>query len=167
MSVPDAHYCIIGHVNDPEYKERIQHTCRKENVADSVTFIYGLEPDSHDLVDAYHAADVFLMPSSHEPFGIAILEAWAAACPVVAARVGGIPDFTDNEINALLYPSNDDAACAAAISNILLKKSYADSLARAGNSKARTYFDWSISAQRLASLYSHIRTEYNAHTLDK
>lgn len=164
--IPDAHYCIIGHIHDTDYKDTIDMTCQKENLTDSVTIIPGVAPDSTDLIDAYHAADVFLLPSMHEPFGIVILEAWSANCPVVASRVGGVPDFADNETNALLYPSNDNSACATAMTKILTDSSFAAQLAHAGKEKVVSHFEWDILTRRLASLYTDIRTEYNAHSLD-
>ena len=55
-------------------------------------------------------ATIFALPSHNEPFGIVVLEAWAAGIPVIASRVGGIPGFTHQGDDILLFPDGDKAA---------------------------------------------------------
>jgi glycogen(starch) synthase len=65
------------------------------------------------------AADLFVLPSSHEAMGLTILEAMAAGTPVIASRVGGVPEVVDHERTGLLVQSGDVDALAAAIGKLL------------------------------------------------
>ena len=78
----------MGSVTVEDYLRQIEKEIHKHDLKDKVILIEGFKPDDRCLADAYMAADVFVLPSRHEPFGIVILEAWAAGVPVVAANVG-------------------------------------------------------------------------------
>jgi len=73
----------------------------------------GLEADvdyvgeQHDVVDILSRADVFLLPSATESFGLAALEAMACEVPVVASNVGGLPEVIDHGLNGFLHPQGD------------------------------------------------------------
>lgn len=77
------------------------------------------------------AADVFILGSRSEALGYVILEAAQAALPIVASDVGGIPEIVTNEKEALLVPSGDVSALAAAIYRVLTKPSLAESISAA------------------------------------
>ena len=93
---PDTHVVVIGPVTHENYNKKLSRAINEKGLEGHVTVIDGLAAGSRELVDAFHGADIFLLPSIHEPFGIVILEAWAAGLPVVATRVGGIPSFVSN-----------------------------------------------------------------------
>jgi glycosyltransferase involved in cell wall biosynthesis len=105
------------------------------------------------LPAAYHAAEVFCLPSLHEPFGIVILEAWAAGRPVVAARVGGIPSFTRDGEDIVLAAPGDVEDLAARLVQVLQDPALAARIAAAGQAKARRDFSWSAIAGRLLEIY--------------
>ena len=125
-------------------------------LADRVHIVDGLRPDDPGLVDAFHGADVFCLPSVHEPFGIVVLEAWAAGIPVVASRVGGIPGFVREGNDALLVDARDVAGRADALVTLLRNAELAGTLATAGRRRARGEFDWSVIAGRVADLYRDV-----------
>ncbi|HRU04143.1 MAG TPA: glycosyltransferase family 4 protein [Candidatus Brocadiia bacterium] len=156
---PDARLALVGHVTNPAYRDEVAAEMRQRGLDGRVTLIEGLDGASQELVDAYHAADVFLLPSAHEPFGIVILEAWAAGRPVVATRVGGVPWFVADGKDGLLFESNDAAAGAAAVARMLKDKPLAARLASAGQRKAREEYGWEGIARRLAGLYEEVIRE--------
>ena len=122
-------------------------------LGERVHVIEGLRPDDPGLVDAFHAADAFCLPSVHEPFGIVVLEAWAAGCPVVASRVGGIPGFVRDGDDALLVAPGDAGGRARALISLLRDPELAGTLGAAGRWRARNEFDWSVVAGRVTDLY--------------
>src|SRR4029077_21022781 len=72
-----------------------------------------------ELAAAFASADVFVVPSEPDAFGLALLEALASGCPVVAARAGGVPDVVREDKDAMLYNPGDDAALVAAVKRML------------------------------------------------
>jgi glycosyltransferase involved in cell wall biosynthesis len=87
-----------------------------------------------DDVPAVTAAlDVAVLPSYREAQGLSILEAMALRRPVVATRVGGVPEMVEHERTGLLVPPRDAAALADAIVRVLTDHPLADTLARAGH----------------------------------
>lgn len=145
---------LIGPVTTPSYRAEVEADARAAGVA--LTLIPGLPPDSRDLVDAHHAADVCALASVHEPFGIAVLEAWAAGRPVVASRVGGIPGFVRDGADALLVEPGDASALSGALARVLEEPGLAGALARVGRTRAADEFDWDRCADRLAALYREV-----------
>src|SRR5690606_29941707 len=121
--------------------------------ADHLTIVPGIASGSQELVDAYHAADLFILPSIHEPFGIVILEAWSAGLPVLASRVGGVPYFVEHEIDGFLIAPDDVDAFVAAAANLLNNPALGKSLAAAGNQKARQEYGWDKVTDRLIAVY--------------
>lgn len=150
---PDARLLLIGHVTNEEYGALLRREISERGISGNVTLIPGLPADSGDLVDAYHAADLFVLPSSHEPFGIVILEAWAAGLAVVASRVGGVPAFVEDGRDGLLVESGDVAGFASAIRGCLKNPELARALSKRGREKACNQYSWESVSAKLEILY--------------
>lgn len=153
-----AHLVMIGPVTRPEYLKKIEQTIGELDLADRVTLIPGLSPDDPSLQDAYKAAAVFCLPSMHEPFGIVILEAWAAGLPVVASRVGGIPGFVNDGTDALLFAPGNAEELSKKVGLLMVSTTQAKDLSTAGYFRARTEFDWRIIARKIEKLYQELVT---------
>ncbi|MFZ2005985.1 MAG: glycosyltransferase family 4 protein [Stellaceae bacterium] len=99
-SQPDIAYLIVGEGDD---RPRLLELARATGVADRVLFT-GAVSDT-ELPDYYRAADVFVMPSVQEGFGIVLLEAAASGLPVVAGNIDGSPDaLADGALGWLVDP---------------------------------------------------------------
>lgn len=72
-----------------------------------------------DLAAVYACADLMVWPAVNEAYGMALLEAQAAGCPVVAGRTGGVPDIVRDGVTGRLAPVGDDVAFAAAVAALL------------------------------------------------
>jgi D-inositol-3-phosphate glycosyltransferase len=153
---PDIHLLLIGHVTNDSYYEQLQQIRRENHLKNYCTILTGLDASDPDLINAYHAADLFLLPSVHEPFGIVILEAWASGLPVIASRVGGIPYFVSHETDGILLPPNDRYCWIQAISESLRITDYRKTIAYAGREKVLQYFDWDCITDQLISIYHNI-----------
>lgn len=160
---PDLHLVLVGHVTNEEYRQALVREAQERGLAERVKLIPGLQADNPALVDAYHAADLFVLPSVHEPFGIVILEAWAAGLPVVASRVGGIPSFVDDGADGLLVEPGDAAGFAAAVDACLMNPERAASIAAAGRGKARAHYSWDAVTGQLLGLYREVLGEHPLH----
>jgi glycosyltransferase involved in cell wall biosynthesis len=90
--------------------------------------------DRHDVADLLRASDVVAMPSRWEGWPLAAGEALAAGVPLVASRVGGLPDLVGDA--ALLVPPGDAGALAAGLTRVLADRKFAASLAAAGRRRA-------------------------------
>lgn len=150
---PEVHLLLIGPVTNDAYYEQLCRAVRERGLTGYVTIIPGLDAASQELVDAYHAADVFLLPSIHEPFGIVILEAWAAGLPVLASRVGGVPSFVTDGQDGLLVEPGDEQALLQAFRALVKNDQHRHALAMAGQVKAREHYSWDKITERLVHIY--------------
>jgi len=104
---PDAHLVLVG---DGPQRNELTALARTLGL-EGATFFGGLQP--HEAVICYmRAADLFVLPSLQEPFGIVLLEAMSCGLPVVASNVMGIPSIVEDPANGHLAPPRDAAALA-------------------------------------------------------
>ena len=155
-SQPSAHLLIAGPVTDEDYARQLRATVTRCGLGHRVTILPGFPPGSPELVDAYHSADLVMVPSHHEPFGLVVLEAWVAGKPVVATRVGGIPSFAEHERSALLVPPAQPEALAAAAARLLGDRGLSARLAAAGRHQATTSYSWDAINARMLALYDDV-----------
>jgi glycosyltransferase involved in cell wall biosynthesis len=156
----NIHLLLIGHVTHPGYCEKVKQEIEEGELGGRVTLIQGLDGNGQELVDAYHAANTFLLPSIHEPFGVVILEAWSAGLPVLASRVGGVPGFVEDGVNGLLFEVDSLDSAAQQLKRILNDPKMTDSLGREGQKKARTAFSWRSVTEQVVGIYQDARSLY-------
>jgi glycosyltransferase involved in cell wall biosynthesis len=153
---PESVLMLVGPETQPAYAERLRQRISQLSLDACVKILPGLRNDDPDLVNAYHACNVFALPSMHEPFGIVVLEAWSAGRPVVTSAVGGLKSLVCHEATGLVFdPNLSDAAQTLAGSLARLRDSHplAAQLATAGQTEALTHYDWSAIARRLEDIY--------------
>ncbi len=153
---PEAFLVVIGPETQPAYAAALRAFVAANGLAGCVKLLPGLRHDDSNLVDAYHAADVFVLPSMHEPFGIVVLEAWSAGRAVIASRVGGLQTLVrDGETGRFVEPGSPDAAdeLAAGLRQFAADPALRRQLAEAGRAEARLRYDWTEIARQLEQLY--------------
>lgn len=108
------HMRIVGNSVNPKrtyYEEHVRELTTRLGLQDRVTFVGQL--DAEAVSEEYKRADIFLLPSQYEPFGIVLIEAMASGVPIVATRTGGIPYVVGNgRAAALVPPCNVEALVA-------------------------------------------------------
>ncbi|NIR39999.1 MAG: glycosyltransferase family 1 protein [Actinobacteria bacterium] len=136
--------------------ERIERLIEARGLGDRVTMI---PPRPHHVLSTYYrAADVCLVPSRSESFGLVALEAAACGTPVVAADVGGLRTLVDHGRTGFRVTGRDPAAYAEATRSILDSPLLADELSRHGAEVAATY-TWTTMAARLRRVYADIAAQ--------
>jgi glycosyltransferase involved in cell wall biosynthesis len=153
---PESFLLLVGPMTQPDYALKLEAFIRENDLNQSVRLLPGLRFDDPDLVNAYHACDVFVLPSRHEPFGIVVLEAWSSGRAVVASRVGGLTALIRHEETGLLFdPAGAEAAdvLAAQLECLAANPRLRSQLAFAGRQEARKRYAWPVIAGQLENLY--------------
>ncbi len=125
-------------------------------VRDQFTFTGRL--DRRALLEEYANADFLVLPSYFEPFGIVLLEAMAAGLPVIASRVGGIPEVVMDGESGLLVAPGDTRSFAEAILRLSQDESLRTALGRKGRARAKG-FAWASIVPEIRKLYSRTLEE--------
>jgi glycosyltransferase involved in cell wall biosynthesis len=112
-----------------------------------------------DAADILADADLAVMPSRWEGFGLVALEAMALAKPVVASRVSALPEIVAPEKTGLLVPPGDAGGLAAAIDALLADPARAEAMGRAGQARVRSEFPVGRMAGRTADVYRQLVPE--------
>ncbi|WP_372807982.1 glycosyltransferase family 4 protein [Pontiella sp.] len=146
---PDHRLALIGAVTVAAYRKQIDAEIERLGLAGKVVMIEGLRPDDPLLPSAYRAAEMFVLPSVNEPFGIVVLEAWAAGVPVVASRVGGVPGFTADRRNVLHVEPGNEAQLAGRMAELADNAGLREELARNAAAAVSRYAWDSITAEYL------------------
>jgi D-inositol-3-phosphate glycosyltransferase len=108
----------------------------------------------HDRLPLYYtAADVCVIPSHYEPFGLVAIEAMACGTPVVASAVGGLKFTVVPEETGLLVPVKDEAAFSRAIERILTDDLWAQQVRTQAVTRVQDNFSWTGVAVQLSDLY--------------
>ena len=156
LSTPRATLLVVGGPSGPEGEAelaRLQQLVEELGLEARVRFV---PPQPHDrLATYYQAADVCVVPSRSESFGLVALEAAACGTPVVATDVGGLRYVVDDGVTGYLVDGRDAADFAVPVDRILQSDSSAMS-ARAVERAAG--FRWNIAAARLRRHYADIAT---------
>jgi D-inositol-3-phosphate glycosyltransferase len=125
----------------------------ERNVDDGVHFI---DPVPHAiLTDYYRAADVVIVPSRSESFGLVAAEAQACGTPVVASNAGGLAYIVSASESGLLVDGDDPRSFAAAMRAVIEHPSFAERLSE-GATEFSKRFSWDATANRLVELYEGI-----------
>ena len=153
---PDATVRLVGPVTQPDYRAELEARAAQLGVSERVSFAGALKPASAELLREYANADVFVLPSRHEPFGIVVLEAWAAGLPVVASDVGGLGKLCAAHPDAAItFAPGVIDALDVALRRVGGDAALRERLSSAGRAAAAEY-DWRILAARLIDFYAEI-----------
>lgn len=154
---PTTRLVLIGPITSSDYERQVRAEIARLGLEDDVTIIPGVDAQSDDLPNAYHAADVLVLPSLHEPFGIVVVEAWAAGLPVVASRVGGLASLVTDRKTGRLFDPHHEGDCARTVIELLeTPRDERLAMIRAGRKTARENYCWDRITERLLELYEEV-----------
>ena len=155
---PEMTARLVGPVTQQDYRAELERRAVELGVSGRVAFVGALKPGSRELAEEYANANVFVLPSRHEPFGIAVLEAWAAGLPVVASDVGGLGKLCAAHPDAaLVFKAGDDASLGRALDEMSrrIAQGEAKKMSDEGLKAARQY-DWCNLSSRLVGFYGEL-----------
>ena len=139
--------------NVNSYLSQIKSKIDSSNISKNVTF-HGRIPHE-DVVKYFHAADIFVLPSFSEAFGIGFIEAMAAQVPVVGTKVGGIPEIVENGKTGVLVESGNSKDLANAITELLGNEDLRQKMITQGKERVEA-FNWDKIVRNLEFLYAHM-----------
>ncbi|GAW92351.1 glycosyltransferase [Calderihabitans maritimus] len=135
-------------------KQELVRLIERMRLRDNICF---LGPKSHEeLPNYYNAADVCVVPSYYESFGLVAVEAMACGCPVIASRVGGLRYTVREGKTGLLVPPRSPEALAKAVARILLDDILRKRMARQAATYVSGKFNWNAVAKRVNNLYQEV-----------
>ncbi|MFW2340504.1 MAG: glycosyltransferase [Acidimicrobiia bacterium] len=153
---PTARLVVIGGPSGPSGSDELQNAREVADRAGVTEVVSFLQPVEHSVLARYYrAADVLLVPSRSESFGLVAVEAQASGLPVVAARVGGLAYAVADGQSGFLIDGWDPADYAEAAGAVLLDSELAVRLGKGGIEHADR-FSWDATANRFFELYDGI-----------
>jgi L-malate glycosyltransferase len=141
-----AEFILVG---DGAFRSEFEASAKKLGLASRVRFL----GERKDIPAVLAALDLLVVPSVSESLPNVILEAMAAGVPVVASRVGGVPEVIEHEKTGLLVPPSDDLQLAEAIERFVCQPSLRLECARRARQYVAEHFDWGRVSDQYEELY--------------
>ena len=147
---PRAKFIFCG---DGDMRMGLENRARSLQVSHATRFLGHVT--GQRLTDIYRACDAVVVPSRNEPFGIVLLEAWAAGKPVIATANGGPQEFVWHNVTGLIiYPAIESVAWG--LRTIMGNYEHARWMGRNGRYAAETAFSWDSAADKALEVYYQI-----------
>jgi glycosyltransferase involved in cell wall biosynthesis len=157
--VPHIHCIIVGE-GDEEYYEKLMNLVHERDLHSVVTFA-GFQPNVLEYLADF---DVVVLPSILEGFGIVLLESMAMGKPVIASRVGGIPEAVEDGVTGILVPPANSRKLAEALVVLLENSALRQSMGKAGRERVETLFSLERTIKAIEGSYNNILSQAMSET---
>jgi glycosyltransferase involved in cell wall biosynthesis len=145
----DTHFVFCG---DGPCQRELEIQCKRLGISNVCHFV-GFR---RDMGEIYQAMDLLVLPSLTEGLPTVILEAFAAAKPVVATAVGGVPEVVEDGVNGILVPPGRSDVLAEAIKECLAAPEKRGKMGEAGYHKVKSEFTFESLTEKFVSIYDEI-----------
>jgi len=152
----NAKFIIVG---NGYMKDQLSSVVKALGLAHKVLFTGFV--DDETLRKLQKCADVSVVPSLFEPFGIVALEAMAAKSPVVVSDAGGLPEIVDHDVDGVRTYAGNPESLAWGITRVLADDAYANRLRQNALKKIREKYNWNQIAQQTKSIYEAVLNDYS------
>ena len=143
---------IVGN-GAPNYESSLRELAQRLEISERVEFMGAVPPSK--IAEEYQKADLFVLASYFEAFGIVLVEAMAAGIPIVATNAGGIPMVVEDGVSAKLVPAGDALSLANAIRSLVTSEEKLHDMAIAARERSRQ-FDLKIVLDKLVATYTSL-----------
>lgn len=144
-----GHRLLYRFAGEGSERERLARLAARLELRDEV----GFEGFVSDIPSFLSGIDIFVLPSIYEGLGVSVLEAMAAAKPVVATRVGGIPELVEEGVTGFLVPPGDPLGLARSISRLASQKDLIQEMGERGWERVRREFTLEQMAKKNEDYY--------------
>ncbi len=143
-------------VGEGEMEDELKRIARESGVGDVVEFTGRVDIDG--VREVLEGSDIFVQPSVYqsESFGVAALEAQAMQVPVVASRVGGVPDVVVDGEGGYLVEPGDVSALAGAIDKLIADAGLRRRMGETGRRWVEEKYDWNVNAKMMEDVYHEV-----------
>ncbi|KIL99839.1 Lipopolysaccharide core biosynthesis glycosyltransferase lpsD [Paramagnetospirillum magnetotacticum MS-1] len=152
-AVEQVHDCYLWIAGEGPQRAELEALAAHLSVRPRVRFLGWRD----DVAALYATGDLFVCPSRHEPLGNVVIEAWAAARPVIAAASQGPKQLITEGVDGLLVPVDDDQALAQAIRRLLTEPDTASTLAQGGRSAYERQFTEAAVVARYLDFFEKVK----------
>ncbi len=157
---PKAGLVICGPMTNAVYADQLKAAAEQSGYADRIRILPAVPPDSDEQRGLFAALDTFVLPSRHEPFGIVVLEAWAAGKPVIAAKVGGLARLVTHEETGLHIESGHCPELVAAMQRMATDPAFRESSIAHARNVIENRYTWPRIADQLEGIYQEVESKY-------
>lgn len=159
--LPWSCVCVGGLDGAPDHVRRVRALIDEASLGGRIALVG--PHDAGRLAEAYAAADLLVLPSHGETYGMVVTEALAHGVPVLATAVGGVPEALgrapDGALPGLLVPPGDPTALAAALRRWLTGPDLRAALRTAADARARQLPTWELTAAAIAAVLARTARE--------
>ncbi len=159
---PQTMLVLAGARTDEAYGELIQQRIQALGLQDRVLLAGGLPPNDPRLIGLLQAAEVLVLPSQSETFGLVILEAWATGTTVLSSRTSGACTLVRHGENGWLFDLDNPQTFHEPLDHALVKTEVARRVLRRGGDEVHTQYNIAALAGRMKKLYEELIEEKHA-----
>jgi len=153
--VPSAQFIFAGDCSD-EYKKSLRKQLTNENVKNEQAIFMG-SVGQDQIISLYQESDIAVVPTlNYESFSYTCAQAMACGLPLVASRVGGIPETVGSEGAAFLVEPGNPQELASAIITLCIDSSLRAAMGRSGRKRAEKYFSADVVADQIVNIFSSL-----------
>ena len=164
-AVPEAHLHVAGRLDDLRYVKRLRRLLDDRRLSDRVNFLGPLS--SSDLQREYSECALLALPSLYETAPVTALEAMAVGRPVVATRVGGVPDLVEDSVTGFLTAPGESDALGDCMEHLLRDSELRTRMGSRGREVARARFQRDIVVARYREIYEQALSAERARLEDR
>jgi len=148
---PESKFIIVG---DGWFRGQLEGLARSTDQGWRIRFV-GFIPD-REVVNLMMSADVLVIPSVYEPFGIVALEGMAAGVPVVASQIGGLAEVIQHDRTGILVYSRNPDSIAWGVDRVLSDPGHSSWLAQNARETVQKTYSWEAIAMRTVKVYEEV-----------